>query len=377
MHRLAVLGLLVASPALALGGTPDKPILGGTPATAGEFPPVVAIMVGQGLCSGTLIAKDWVLTAGHCVTPSEVGEPDQASLTASVRVFFNTLDVFGTPGMTVMASDTIPDPAFNIMTIGSGDSGLIHLATPVTTITPTLLNFDASKAPPGIMVTMVGYGATMAGGGGIVGTEYTVQQMAVACSSLTPPPMFPPLLDANLLCFNQTDGKGKCQGDSGGPSFAMIGGKLVEVGITSFGDQNCAQIGADTRVDAEKAFIKQHVKDLFCTADTDCDTGSECFASGCIVQPFSPGGLGTACTAPTDCDSGTCAGMGSGGKMECTMSCAPGAANACPAGLECDKTTMECFPSPDGGGCCDASGGPTAMVAFGLCGLVLRRRRRR
>ena len=61
--------------------------------------------------------------------------------------------------------------------------------------------------------------------------------------------------DANLLCFNQTSGKGKCNGDSGGPSFATIDGTLLEVGITSFGDQNCQQFGADTRVDAEKEFI--------------------------------------------------------------------------------------------------------------------------
>src|SRR5690348_310839 len=80
---------------LAVAGTP-APILGGTPATVGEYPTVVAIEVGGGLCTGTLITKDWVLTAAHCVTPAVVGEPSQAALTASIKVHFNTINVFQT-----------------------------------------------------------------------------------------------------------------------------------------------------------------------------------------------------------------------------------------------------------------------------------------
>src|SRR5690348_10331128 len=91
-------------------GRAGNPIIGGTPATTGEFPTVVAIEVGQGLCTGTLLTKDWVLTAAHCVTPSVVGVGTQQELTASVRVHFNTLNVLQDPGMVVRASDTIPDP---------------------------------------------------------------------------------------------------------------------------------------------------------------------------------------------------------------------------------------------------------------------------
>jgi uncharacterized protein (TIGR03382 family) len=363
--------LLVAAPAVA--GTLNSPILGGTPATLGQYPSVVLVEVGGGLCTGTLVTKDWVLTAAHCVSPAEVGLPNQAAVTASVKVHFNTVNAAQSAGTVVLAADTIPDPMFNVANLGSYDSGLIKLKTPVTDITPVPVNFDAALAPVGIMVTMVGFGATAQGGGGSIGVEYVVTQTSVSCSGNAG-------LDKDLLCFNQTNGKGKCQGDSGGPSFAMVGGKLLEVGITSFGDNSCSQFGADTRTDAERAFILQHVPELECQTDADCPMMKECFQRKCIVTPFQPTGLGTTCTTNAECDSATCAITDQGGK--CSMGCTVGmAATTCPAGFDClaAGAAGTCWPTAtDGGGCCDASGAgaPTMLACIGLIGLVLRRRRR-
>ena len=365
---IAVLVASTAARAQAL----DAPIVGGTATTLGEYPNVVAIELGEGqsvgVCTGTLITPEWVLTAGHCVTASEVGVSTQAQVTAAIQVKFNTLNAL-VGGTVVKAQDSLPDPMFNIDALGSHDSGLIHLATPVTTVTPVTLNFVAANAPVGVNVLMVGYGITVSGGN--TSTEHEVMQTSIACNSQVGS-------DANLLCFSQTGGKGKCSGDSGGPSFATINGKQVEVGVTSFGDQTCTQFGADTRVDAEKAFITAHVPNLECDADSDCVSGDECFQHGCIVTPYTATGVGAACTGNSDCSTNECGTSGS--TSVCTMACALGSDGSCPADLQCESDGNGgglCFPG-SGSGCCDASGrgGPTSIVAMLLVGLVLRRQRR-
>ena len=393
LARYAVVAsLLAATPAMAGPSTP-APIIGGTPTAVGDYPSTVAISVGGGLCTATLLTPEWVLTAAHCVSPSLIGM-SQDRITEGLRVYVGTVNLGASLGTTLRASATIPHPDFSLDSLGAHDIGLVKLQTPFTGVAPVPVNLIASRAPIGIGLTMVGFGVTMPRGNQ-AGVEYVVQQTSVSCENDGD--------DQNLICFDQTSGRGKCEGDSGGPSFATIAGKQVQVGVTSFGDQDCAFFGADTRIDAERDFLAAHVAAIKCgddgactggcgfgalpidpdctrcTTDDDCPGSGICFQHQCMTAPFAPSGLGSACTGGGECETGQCASKDD--EQRCVLSCTRDQAGSCPDGFECAAAGDgggACWPAADGG-CCDAGqrGAPTAWLSAIVIGLALGRRRRR
>ena len=395
------LALLVSAPA-ALSAAPaaDGPsILGGEPVPIGQWPTVVGVVASLGpgqsfFCTGSLIAPEWVLTAGHCVDATDLDSQQQ--LTNATQVVFDSNDLWRVTGTRVRAAATIPSPHFDISTIARYDVGLIRLATPVTDRAPIRLNRRVAEAPPGIAVTMVGFGRSTPTVSGLL---YSLAgKPSIACTTMN-------LSDAFLLCCDRRNGTGQCFGDSGGPTLTMIDGVQKQVGIASFGDgSTCLGYAAQTRVDVVYDWIADQLGGEWrcasdgecdprcggfgnprdadcapCTADTECGFHRVCQANQlCGPAPLLPGGLGAGCSSQAGCSSSSCVTRGA--DSLCSQVCTPGGAG-CPAGFDClpDDGGL-CWPTPpDSGGCttAGASRGLTVLLVAAILGLGLRPRRRR
>lgn len=389
------LALALAVPALGacqLAGDGDgpelasarQPIINGNTATVGQFPTVVAIR-NNGLCTGTLVAPDIVLTAAHCIHPATLGLSSPAQVTARTEVVLDTIDATRSGGRVIAARDTVVITAF--AEPGDPDVGLIFLAQAVTDRAPTPLNLTPAGAQTGVAVTMVGYGETASGSVGRL--LYTAPKSSVSCAGFG-------VNNALFLCFDQRSGPGICSGDSGGPALAEVDGVVKVVGVTSFGDRDCTVLGAHMRTDAivTRDFLQAHAPELLCRADGACDaicgtaglapdpdcapscaSDAECGegycgnGDTCLPAPYAPGGIGSACASNDECATGQCATDGE--QALCAESCLR-AGSSCPDGFDC-KTGL-CWPRT---GCDAGGGGLGGAAALALLALVRRLRPRR
>lgn len=247
--------------------TTNQPIIGGQDASTATYKTVVALeeTAGNWFCTGTLIDKDWVLTAAHCVT----GESEETPAVLHIR--FDADDInSGTAGTAVAVSEVHFNPGYN-ENDWDNDIAVVKLAASQTDRAPTPVHRPTVAF--GTMVTQVGYGDADDNGHG-AGTLRKLDTPTVDCAMAADPTVS----NDNLLCFNAHDGDTSCYGDSGGPAF--VNGEVA--GITSGGTGNRCSQGWDlfTSVAAEIAFVDQYVPVAGATTGSGSDTGSDSTGTG-------------------------------------------------------------------------------------------------
>lgn len=332
-------------------------IIGGT--LDGNDPAVVAFIAEQNgyggqFCTGTLIAPQTVLTAGHCYY-------------AEGTTGFTYWVGFGADGNNPQAYKQVVQqvrhPQYNATGALENDVAVLKLDSPVTGITPIAINTTSlSTADIGKNVRHVGYGV------------YTFQNGQPVSDSKKRSVDTPLRQVGATQIESGATGKQTCQGDSGGPGFMITSGSAAErvAGIVSYGDQYCQQQGVDTRVDAFASWITSTYNqweapqcgwdnrcktgctpidpDCACAADNQCttqcvdlskdpDCPANCSADGICATGLCPAkdvdchDVGTACGTDLQCTTRMCRSDLQHPDKYCTKNC--GSNTDCPSPMTC------------------------------------------
>ncbi|XP_053665516.1 brachyurin-like [Anopheles marshallii] len=217
---------------------PTQRIVNGQEAIPGQFPYQIALLStfadGTGLCGGSVLTNNFILTAAHCVVSGDtilasggtailgvhnrnIQEPTQQ------RIAFSAAGINAHPGYTLTNIR-------NDIAIVRMNSLIIY----TDRIQPTRLPGRSDTRQFGGMIgTVSGFGRTT--DTGATSPVLMFYHNPVMTNADCNAHWSTNVVQAQNVCVNTDGGRASCNGDSGGPLTVQDAGRSLQIGIVSFG----------------------------------------------------------------------------------------------------------------------------------------------
>lgn len=204
-------------------------------------------------CTGSLVARNLVLTAGHCTARNA----SDLRIVFSIRVPKSMEDMRNMVVRKVVAGRAAEGWArlSRNQEFNWGDIALLRFdGTLPVGYQVASLSSQSGLLRDGATVTLAGFGQI--DGRRSPASELRKVDVTVAKAKLS----------ATEFLLDQRQGRGACHGDSGGPAFAQLGTRNVVVGVTSRGFRDpldqCNQFAVYTSVSAYGAWLQATAREL-------------------------------------------------------------------------------------------------------------------
>ena len=206
-------------------------------------------------CGGSLVDKNWVITAAHCVHDlyGQVEPPDE------IDVILGVHDLQTDIGERVNVKRIVVHPQYDDRMFYN-DIALLELERSVTALSPVPMSFDPDSLADAMGIVM-GWGDTT---GDDNYPDVLMEATLPIVSNDTCAAVYGSrdIIDTMLCAGYPEGGKDACSGDSGGPLVVADGtGGWFLAGIVSWGNE-CAMAGyygVYTRLSMYRTFIGEYI----------------------------------------------------------------------------------------------------------------------